>query len=413
MYWRFLAPVVLVLLATFPGRCIDIEQGPVHLMRSSGETNAYGDGATTNVQRGTALKTALLAAQSGDILLLGPGIFDIEASPIDLSKTNATEVTLHGSGRDITRIESDEILLPSNFIVVPGNNTVISNLSIAGTATGGVYQGPLGVQGGSKVAANVLVESVALSAESDCVHLLSVGFVSIRLVNCKLDSKYDCVQLLDTGTKIIDLVNCNLTATGSFDAEGSFPTRPIGGTRGTVRMFGGTIDALNGEDGDFGVQAVAAMNVELHGVTIKTASGGTDLATAGGGAISVDAATIYNANKTSGSLNRFNTYGKQPAQSLQASLSPTATLSPGEGQLYLSVPATLNGGTIVGVYAGVVTAGITGTTDVQIARIRGGSTVDVLSTELTIDSGETGSNLATIPAVINLANAGVQTFDRL
>ena len=65
---------------------------------------------------------------------------------------------------------------------------------------------------------------------------------------------------------------------------------------------------------------------------------------------------------------------------------------------------------LVEVEAFVVTAGTTGTTDIQIANVTQG--VDILSTKLTIDSGETNSSSA-VAAVIDTANDDVATGDVL
>ncbi len=92
---------------------------------------------------------------------------------------------------------------------------------------------------------------------------------------------------------------------------------------------------------------------------------------------------------------------------------PTADVVTGDGAAYYHVPAALNGGVITAVHAAVITAGTTGTSDVQIARVRSGSPVDVLSTKLTIDSTETGSDTAATAAVINTSNDDLATNDRL
>lgn len=83
----------------------------------------------------------------------------------------------------------------------------------------------------------------------------------------------------------------------------------------------------------------------------------------------------------------------------------------GDGAYYFHVPEELNGEDLVGVHAEVVTAGTTGTTDIQIHNID--NAVDMLSTKLTIDSGETGSDTAATPAVISGSNSGVNTNDMI
>ena len=63
----------------------------------------------------------------------------------------------------------------------------------------------------------------------------------------------------------------------------------------------------------------------------------------------------------------------------------------------------------------VYTAGTTGTLDVQIARGRGDTRtfVDVLSTVVTVDTGEVSSDDAATPYVINTANDDLAAGDVL
>lgn len=75
----------------------------------------------------------------------------------------------------------------------------------------------------------------------------------------------------------------------------------------------------------------------------------------------------------------------------------TAFLSTGDGKAYFTVPEELNGMNLTAVHARVITAGTTNTTDIQIANVT--DSVDMLSTKLTIDSGETGSDTAAAYAI--------------
>lgn len=89
----------------------------------------------------------------------------------------------------------------------------------------------------------------------------------------------------------------------------------------------------------------------------------------------------------------------------------------GDGQYYFVVPSYINNYILTGVSSNVINSGTTGTTDVQIARCAttatgnqcSGTVVDVLSTKLTIDSGEANSSTAATPPVINSSNATVTT----
>lgn len=83
----------------------------------------------------------------------------------------------------------------------------------------------------------------------------------------------------------------------------------------------------------------------------------------------------------------------------------------GDGKAYFTIPSYLNGFILKAVHAKVVTAGTTNTTDIQIANVT--DSVDMLSTKLTIDSTETGSDTAATAAVIDATKDDVATNDLL
>ncbi len=83
----------------------------------------------------------------------------------------------------------------------------------------------------------------------------------------------------------------------------------------------------------------------------------------------------------------------------------------GDGAAYVTVPSSYNGMNLIAVHARVITAGTTGTTDIQIYNLT--QTADMLSTKITIDSGETGSDTAATAAVIDTSNDDVASWDIL
>ena len=89
----------------------------------------------------------------------------------------------------------------------------------------------------------------------------------------------------------------------------------------------------------------------------------------------------------------------------------TTDTATGDGKAYIHIPASLDGMNLIGVHAEVITAGTTGTTDIQIANVT--DSVDMLSTKLTIDSGETGSDTAATSAVIDTTKDDVAINDLL
>jgi len=77
---------------------------------------------------------------------------------------------------------------------------------------------------------------------------------------------------------------------------------------------------------------------------------------------------------------------------------------------YFRIPALYNGWNIVAVTAQVYVVGTTGTTDIQLRNVT--DSVDVLSTKVTIDSGEKDSKDAAAPAVIDTTKDDVATGDQ-
>jgi len=88
----------------------------------------------------------------------------------------------------------------------------------------------------------------------------------------------------------------------------------------------------------------------------------------------------------------------------------TTDVSTGDGKFYFHIGQKLDGLNLSYCHAEVVTAGTTGTTDIMVYNVT--DTVDMLSTVITIDSTETGSDTAT-PYVIDTANDDIAENDLL
>lgn len=82
-----------------------------------------------------------------------------------------------------------------------------------------------------------------------------------------------------------------------------------------------------------------------------------------------------------------------------------------DGLFYYPIPAMLNGKNLTGVKLYCATASAVGLPTMQLARIRAGAAVDMLSTKVSIDATETTSATAATPAVIDGANDDVATGD--
>jgi hypothetical protein len=90
---------------------------------------------------------------------------------------------------------------------------------------------------------------------------------------------------------------------------------------------------------------------------------------------------------------------------------PTTPVSTGDGKAYLIIPSDLNGFNLTAVHVRHITAGTTNVTTYQVHNVT--QAADMLTTKLTVDSTETGSNTAATPAVIDAANDDVASWDLL
>lgn len=167
-------------------------------------------------------------------------------------------------------------------------------------------------------------------------------------------------------------------------------------------IVGGTDVAI--ADGGTGASTAAAAFSALKQAATTSASGVLEIATT---------TEVNNATDNTRAMTPDNLAGSNfGLRYVQAIVTDFATdLATGDGQFYLHIPAGLTGMNLVEVHAFVITAGTTGTTDIQIHNVT--DAVDMLSTKLTIDSGETGSDTAATAAVINTATDDVLTNDVL
>lgn len=98
-------------------------------------------------------------------------------------------------------------------------------------------------------------------------------------------------------------------------------------------------------------------------------------------------------------------------------LGPTDATTVSNGKYYFTVPVTLNAYRLTGVSAQTLISGSTGVTEIALTRCVAAATgdtcssttVQMLSTNMTIDSGENSTVTAATPAVINTSNATITT----
>jgi hypothetical protein len=135
-------------------------------------------------------------------------------------------------------------------------------------------------------------------------------------------------------------------------------------------------------------------------------SGAVELATAAETTTGTDATRAVTPDGLAGS-----DFGIRFVQVLVLDNTTAATVTDEAGDFYYTVPEQFNGYNLVVAHASVGDTGTTGTMDIQIHNVT--DAVDMLSTKITIDSGEATSYTAATPPVINTSNDDVATGDQL
>lgn len=189
------------------------------------------------------------------------------------------------------------------------------------------------------------------------------------------------------------------------DATATLTNKVINAANNTITNISlttgitGTLGIGNGGTGQ--TSASAAFGALKQDAT-TSATGVVELATTAETDTGTDSTRSVTPDGLSGSI-----YG-QKAISIQV-VGGTTDMATGDGKAYFTIPSTVGGMDLVGAHARVVTAGTTSTCTIQIANVTQGA--DMLSTKISIDSAETGSDTAATPVVIDTANDDVATND--
>lgn len=143
-------------------------------------------------------------------------------------------------------------------------------------------------------------------------------------------------------------------------------------------------------------------NKTLTSPVLNTGVSGTALADASGVNTGTSTTTLVTPDALAGS------YAGTKSVVLDV-VEASTDVTTGDNKYSIVMPSSVNGMDLVAAHARVFTAGTTGTTDIQIHNVT--DAVDVLSTKITIDSGETTSYTAATAPVINTSNDAVATGD--
>lgn len=214
------------------------------------------------------IDAAVAVAASGDLIKVGPGTFTITSLKLP------NDVSITGEGIDVTIITSTANLNTTGVILNPGNNSIISNLTVTGNAASGVYQAPIGnnVNVSTGDFTNAILYRVKCNADSDGIFSYPLSTSSLTAYNCIFNTKFDAITGYAGFTA--DCFNCIVNVTGPSTMAGTIRTAGLTSLGCLIRYYGGAITvtgAATGSTGNYGAYTAtsASAAIEMYNTRLK------------------------------------------------------------------------------------------------------------------------------------------------
>ena len=350
------------------------------------------DATEVKTDLGLVIGTNVLAEQTigiADDNLLE--VDDADAADNDFAKFTANGLEGRSYAETLSDIGAAAALGADDNYVTDAEKTVIGNTSGANT--------------GDEVAANLTtagVIEIATGAETN------TGTDATRAVSPDgLDDWTGSAQITTVGTLAAgdaDAVvsDANLTTKGKVELATGTETNT--GTDATRAVTPDGLDDWTGSAQITTVGTLSSGDVTAQvSASNTTTAGKIEVATAAETTTGTDAGRAVSPDGLAGS-----DFGIRPLE--VTCFDYTTDCATGDGAGYVTVPDAYDGMNLVAVHARCITAGTTGTMDIQVHNLT--QTADMLSTVITIDTTpETGSDTAATPAVIDAANDDVAAYD--
>jgi hypothetical protein len=158
---------------------------------------------------GDAAKTAIEAATAGTLVLLGPGIFEFgSVTPVDV--TIPAGVTVRGAGRKTTILETT--VGDGNYeAIIPGTRSAIESLTIRVTQDAF----PICIHGSTQVLDAIVRDVDLISANLECVDIVTAGASSIRFEDVYASSVSEWGMTANGAAHAITLQNVHFHVSGN------------------------------------------------------------------------------------------------------------------------------------------------------------------------------------------------------
>lgn len=271
---------------TFAGRTLSATSSGGLSSVPSGSTLYVVDfgGNDTTGTRGDKAKPyatiqgAIDDALANDVIEVGAGTFDIGSAGTGTNRiVLPNDVHLRGAGRSVTIIRSDmhSGSAPFTGFVVPGNNSVITDLSMVSYRNPSLgHSNPISRRAGStETWTNVRVERCYLYGASDVVFSSGVSLGDMVFIDCFFEGDNDIIMWQSPSNAVF--IGCEFRHTTLTGLENlSFTALFDGGSGGTVKAYNSLI-TLRGVTPDFGSTYLieGGSHVEVHDCVIDLGGG--------------------------------------------------------------------------------------------------------------------------------------------
>ena len=237
-------------------------KGVVYFVATDGSDG--NDGLSPDTAKLTS-KTVIEAASANDVVILGPGLFALAATTIDVPDS----VSVVGAGMGATRVTCTAT---NEVAMSPGNGSLISDMSIE-AADDNKITPPIGAWTGDGAFINAVGRRLRLKGYKDVVYLRE-GTCDLTLIDCVLEGNADVVRVWEDANTVVNLVSCRIVVDGK-DTVGSI--NGVFVLAGTVYVIDCHTTSYAGTSYTRGVfVSGATATAYVHGGSISVSGSGTN-----------------------------------------------------------------------------------------------------------------------------------------